>query len=128
AYRVPAPQESAEHLSSSYRAAGPAADRPRPPEPRPHPAPPQHTKVVTAQRPRTEFAAPPPPPQHVRPHPGPAPAFAGDRNNSRRTAAVWIAIVAVLTLLVGVGGWWLGVGRFEAVPSIAGMDVEKATA
>ncbi len=128
AYRVPAPQESAEHLSSTYRAV-PGANGPRPPEPRPHPvAQPQHTRVVTAQRPRTEFAAAPAPPQHVRPHPGPAPAFAGDRDNSRRTAAVWIAIVAVLTLLVGVGGWWLGVGRFEAVPSIAGMDVEKATA
>ncbi|WP_256671682.1 Stk1 family PASTA domain-containing Ser/Thr kinase [Nocardia cyriacigeorgica] len=129
AYRVPAPQESAEHLSSSYRAV-PPPDSPRPPEQRPHPvpAPPQHTKVVTAQRPRTDFEAPPPP-QQLRPHPhsAPAPAFIDDRQRSRRTAAVWIAIVAVLTLLVGLGGWWLGVGRYEAVPSIAGMDVDRAT-
>ncbi|MEV6064575.1 Stk1 family PASTA domain-containing Ser/Thr kinase [Nocardia asteroides] len=129
-YRVPAPRDSAEHLSESYRtgAAHHPGERPlTPPPAAPHPvaahqaAPPdhqpQHTRVVTAPRPRPdEYAS-----AHAAHNP-----FAPNENTSRRTGLVWASIVTALTLLVGIGGWWLGVGRYTAVPPIAGMDSERA--
>ncbi|WP_280257275.1 Stk1 family PASTA domain-containing Ser/Thr kinase [Nocardia abscessus] len=134
-YRVPAPQESAEHLSAGYRTVQPDHDdRPEfagasahePPAAQPV----QHTRVVTAQRPRLDY---PPdaydrPPQPVRQaHPAsPYPPYADELNRSRRTVWLWVAIVAILTLVVGIGGWWLGVGRYTAVPPIAGLDTDKA--
>ncbi|MFI5534810.1 Stk1 family PASTA domain-containing Ser/Thr kinase [Nocardia sp. NPDC051900] len=134
AYRVPAPQDSAEHLSAGYRAVQPDRDdqpgfagaSALPPQPV------QHTRVVTAQRPRIDHDAPDAydRPQPVRQaHPAaPYPPYSDDINRSRRTVWVWVAIVAVLTLLVGIGGWWLGVGRYSAVPPIAGLDTDKAVA
>ena len=41
---------------------------------------------------------------------------------SRRIFAVWTAIVLVLALLVGVTAWWLGSGRWTAMPIAAGLD------
>ncbi|MEU2178991.1 Stk1 family PASTA domain-containing Ser/Thr kinase [Nocardia sp. NPDC019219] len=135
-YRVPAPQESAEHLSASYRAVAPAPDD-RPgfagaAAHEPHaPQPVQHTRVVTAQRPRLDHGPeaydPPQPVRQAHPAP-PYPPYADDLTRSRRTVWVWVAIVAVLTLLVGIGGWWLGVGRYSPVPPIAGLDTDKAVA
>ncbi|MGK8524545.1 Stk1 family PASTA domain-containing Ser/Thr kinase [Nocardia asteroides] len=137
AYRVPAPQESAEHLSASYRAvapdrddqpgfAGASAREPQPPQPV------QHTRVVTAQRPRLDYGPPDDynPPQPVRQaHPAPPYSpYADELSRSRRTVWLWVAIVAILTLVVGVGGWWLGVGRYSPVPPIAGLDTDKAVA
>ncbi|MFD3509402.1 Stk1 family PASTA domain-containing Ser/Thr kinase [Nocardia sp. NPDC058666] len=120
-YRVPAPRDSAEHLSESYHtgAAHHPGDRPVTPNPvaaHHSPAPEQHhTRVVTAQRPRPEEHAPA------------ATAFgAGGDSHARRTGLVWVGLVTALTLLVGIGGWWLGVGRYTAVPPIAGMDSERA--
>ncbi|MFC4374364.1 Stk1 family PASTA domain-containing Ser/Thr kinase [Nocardia halotolerans] len=126
-YRVPAPQDSAEHLSETY----PVPPTPPPPNPvaahhapaPDHPAPmagPQHTRVVTAQRPRPDEYAPHPVPQQNR--------LAGSGEHARRTGLLWVSIVTALTLLVGIGGWWLGVGRYTAVPPIAGMDSERAVA
>ncbi|WP_067459136.1 Stk1 family PASTA domain-containing Ser/Thr kinase [Nocardia alba] len=121
-YRVPAPQDSAEHLSESYRtgAAHHPGERPVTPPPvaahASHAPEPQHTRVVTAPRPR---------PQE---YPPAASAFGGNDNHARRTGLVWVGIVATLTLLVGIGGWWLGVGRYAAVPPIAGMSSERAVA
>ncbi|MEU2254510.1 Stk1 family PASTA domain-containing Ser/Thr kinase [Nocardia xishanensis] len=144
-YRVPAPRESAEHLSASFRAdPGGKAATPRPgPAPDPHtPQPMQHTKVVTAQRPRVPDYGPsgeydphgsygPPTghdPRTTDLRQPPYDPYDADRRKSRRTTLLWVAIVAVLTLIVGVGGWWLGVGRYEAVPPIAGLSSEQATA
>ncbi|WP_201297965.1 Stk1 family PASTA domain-containing Ser/Thr kinase [Nocardia sp. CY41] len=135
-YRVPAPQESAEHLSASYRAVAPAPDD-RPGfagasahEPR-APQPVQHTRVVTAQRPRIDHGPeaydPPQPVRQAHPAPPYSP-YADELTRSRRTVWLWVAIVAVLTLLVGIGGWWLGVGRYSPVPPIAGLDTDKAVA
>ncbi|MFD6401106.1 Stk1 family PASTA domain-containing Ser/Thr kinase [Nocardia sp. NPDC060249] len=123
-YRVPAPRDSAEHLSESYQtgAAHHPGERPATPPPMAahhSPAPePHHTRVVTAPRPRPEEYAPAPA----------ASAFGGSDDHSRRTGLVWVGIVTALTLLVGIGGWWLGVGRYSAVPPIAGMDSERAVA
>lgn len=137
AYRVPAPQESAEHLSATYRAVSPDRDdQPGLAGASPHephaPQPVQHTRVVTAQRPRLDYS---PPDDYDRPQPvrqaHPAPPYspyAGDLSRSRRTVWLWVAIVAILTLVVGIGGWWLGFGRYSPVPPIAGLDTDKAVA
>ncbi|MFI6044321.1 Stk1 family PASTA domain-containing Ser/Thr kinase [Nocardia sp. NPDC051321] len=129
-YRVPSPQESAEHLSASYRVATPAAQPAGMPEPY-TPQTVQHTKVVTAPRPRVDYG----PPDDYQPQPvrqqhasSPHQAYAPDRTKSRRMTWVWVAIVVILTLVVGVGGWWLGVGRYSPVPAIAGMDSDRAVA
>ncbi|MEV0250606.1 Stk1 family PASTA domain-containing Ser/Thr kinase [Nocardia sp. NPDC050712] len=146
-YRVPAPRESAEHLSAGFTAAtdlgGRQATPPPAPQPRYTPEPQHHTKVVTAARSRvpdygpdsyddgygapdngydrTEVHEYAPPRRDAQPY-GAGPV------KSRRTALVWAAIVVALTLLVGIGGWWLGVGRYSPVPPVAGMNVEQATA
>ncbi|WP_433663428.1 Stk1 family PASTA domain-containing Ser/Thr kinase [Nocardia sp. CA-128927] len=137
-YRVPAPQESAEHLSASYRIATPASQQPaanHQPAAMAAPAytPPtvQHTKVVTAARPRVDYGPPDdydPQPQRQQYASSPYQAYAPDRTKSKRMTWVWVAIVVILTLVVGVGGWWLGVGRYSPVPAIAGMDSDRATA
>ncbi|WP_225728660.1 MULTISPECIES: Stk1 family PASTA domain-containing Ser/Thr kinase [unclassified Nocardia] len=132
-YRVPAPQDSAEHLSASYRAVAPAPPRPAP-EPYTPPST-QHTRVVTAPRPRIDYEPDEyrddyqpedyAPPQSLR-----QPPYNGfeDRRRSRRTTWIWIAVVAIVTLIVGVGGWWVGVGRYAAVPPVAGLDADHAVA
>ncbi|NLG55896.1 MAG: PASTA domain-containing protein, partial [Rhodococcus sp.] len=45
-----------------------------------------------------------------------------DRRNSRRNAALWMLLVLALALAVGIGGWWLGSGRFTNVPAVHGLD------
>ncbi|MEV6335488.1 Stk1 family PASTA domain-containing Ser/Thr kinase [Nocardia vinacea] len=136
-YRVPAPKESAEHLSASFKTGAPIPQQARAAAPRPQSE--QHTKVVTAARPRVPDYGPPdnygapdnygPPDSyrdHYAPSHSPQPSPFDDRTKSRRTVLLWVAIVAVLTLLVGIGGWWLGVGRYSAVPSVAGKDQASA--
>ncbi|WP_228539793.1 Stk1 family PASTA domain-containing Ser/Thr kinase [Nocardia sp. XZ_19_385] len=149
-YRVPAPQESAEHLSAGFTAVTDLSGRDATPQPvaQPQYTPePQHTKVVTAARPRVPDYGPDPydnpydngyapdnsygaievheyAPQR---RPAPAQPYA-DPVKSRRTALVWAAIVVAMTLLVGIGGWWLGVGRYSPIPPVAGMSAEQATA
>ena len=126
-YRVPAPKESAEHLSAGFQSV--AADRAQAHAPFPPPSQqPQHTRMVTTQRPREEYAPVPDHNAQVGHRHAPYQDFGPDPNRSRRTSLVWVAIVAVLTLVVGVGGWWLGFGRYETVPPIAGLTSEQATA
>ncbi|SUD48089.1 Serine/threonine-protein kinase PrkC [Nocardia otitidiscaviarum] len=159
AYRVPAPQESAEHLSARYRV-GPTPAPAAPAESRSRPAPVgaadmttrlpaeppttrvpqaaappahQHTRVMTAARelpPDYAQSAAHAPPPTLPPHGDQPPrnGYLADRGRSRRTAVLWLGAVVVLALLLGIGGWWLGVGRYEAVPAIAGMDRERAVA
>ncbi|RDI49880.1 Stk1 family PASTA domain-containing Ser/Thr kinase [Nocardia mexicana] len=133
-YRVPAPKESAEHLSSHYRI-GPTPAAPPPPPPRAadettrfaaEPPGPQRTRVMTATQPRAEPEQPEyaPPPDRRQPY---AQDFGADRDRSRRRVLIWAAIVVALALLLGIGGWWLGVGRYAAVPPIAGMNTDRAT-
>jgi serine/threonine-protein kinase len=58
--------------------------------------------------------------------PGDAPPHLRARRRSRRIFAVWVAVVLVLALLVGVSAWWLGSGRWTAMPSLVGL--QQATA
>ncbi|MGW3541513.1 PASTA domain-containing protein [Nocardia niigatensis] len=151
-YRVPAPTESAEHLSAKYRVGPTPAPRgPVTPPSRPIPGaadlttrlpadPPtvhmqpqaQQTRVMTAarelpseyQQQQPEYAPPSGPPANR----GYGNDLIEDRGKSRRKVVVWLSIVIALAVLLGLGGWWLGVGRYSAVPSIAGMDTQKAVA
>jgi eukaryotic-like serine/threonine-protein kinase len=61
------------------------------------------------------YAPAPQPSEHVR-----------LRRRSRRVFGTWISVVAVLGLLVGAAGWWLGNGRWTEMPTVTG--VEQATA
>ncbi|MFI1918764.1 Stk1 family PASTA domain-containing Ser/Thr kinase [Nocardia sp. NPDC020380] len=145
-YRVPAPKESAEHLSAKYRVT-PAPPAPQRQAARPVPvgatdlttrlpadAPtvhvPQHnTRVMTAARELpTEYVpeyAPPAGPPGSPPY---RDDLIEDRGRSRRKVAIWLGIVLILAILLGIGGWWIGVGRYSSVPSIAGLDTQKAIA
>ncbi|WP_232662220.1 Stk1 family PASTA domain-containing Ser/Thr kinase [Pseudonocardia sp. TRM90224] len=48
------------------------------------------------------------------------------RLRSRRVFALWIALVLVVALLVGVTAWYLGSGRWTAMPSVVGLEREAA--
>jgi serine/threonine-protein kinase len=48
------------------------------------------------------------------------------RRRSRRIFATWIAVVLVLGLLVATAAWWLGTGRWTAMPSLLGVDRQVA--
>ena len=53
--------------------------------------------------------------------------YAERRRKSRRTTLIWMLIVVLIAALLGVGGWWLGSGRFTTVPDTNGMDRVAAT-
>ncbi|MDT7615276.1 MAG: eukaryotic-like serine/threonine-protein kinase [Pseudonocardiales bacterium] len=48
------------------------------------------------------------------------------RRRSRRVFAIWISIVLVVALGVGVTAWWLGSGRWTAMPSLVGLQQTAA--
>lgn len=81
----------------------------------------QHTRAVTAQtaRPATVDDG------HL--DPVLTQGHAEDaRRKSRRTTLVWLLIVALLALALGFGGWWMGSGRFTAVPATDGLTKDGA--
>ena len=47
--------------------------------------------------------------------------YADARRKARRSAIVWITVVLLLAGAVGLGGWWLGSGRFTSVPDLTGL-------
>ena len=51
-----------------------------------------------------------------------APKHLRARRRSRQVFAVWIAIVLVIALVLGLGAWWLGSGRWTAMPALVGLD------
>lgn len=135
AYRVPAPRRSAEHRSAAVLGAPTtfAGDRnAEPPAPRTQAvAAPvssdaglHHTRVQTAPTARDSAPAPDVVPPHTvgRRH-YEFPDFDADRQRSRRAIVIWLTVVAVLAALVGVGGWWMGSGRYTTVPEVGGLDL-----
>jgi eukaryotic-like serine/threonine-protein kinase len=50
------------------------------------------------------------------------PPHVAARRRSRRLFALVVAVVVVLALLVAVSAWWLGTGRWTAMPSVVGID------
>lgn len=135
AYRVPAPRRSAEHRSAAVLGAPTTFAGDRNAEP---PAPPtqavaapvssdaglHHTRVQTAPTARDSAPAPDVVPPHTvgRRH-YEFPDFDADRQRSRRAIVIWLTVVAVLAALVGVGGWWMGSGRYTTVPEVGGLDL-----
>ncbi|MEN3264090.1 Stk1 family PASTA domain-containing Ser/Thr kinase [Pseudonocardia sp.] len=85
--------------------------------PAPHPVPGGgRTGTRMMPRPDAEYlAAPDGPPPHLR-----------ARRRSRRIFGVWVAIVLVLCLLVGATAWWLGTGRWTAMPPLVGLEQTTA--
>jgi eukaryotic-like serine/threonine-protein kinase len=64
-------------------------------------------------------AEPPTPPPERAPH-------LQARRRSRRIFATWVALVVAFALLVGTAAWWLGSGRWTAMPEVLGLP--EATA
>ncbi|MGD9525676.1 Stk1 family PASTA domain-containing Ser/Thr kinase [Pseudonocardia sp.] len=85
--------------------------------------PPRRTATLVAPRPDTD--GPVPAGDRATPHrhrpTGVLPATpSGGR--SRRVLAAWIAVVAVLGVLVASVAWWLGTGRWTVTPSVVGLE------
>ncbi|WP_094273707.1 Stk1 family PASTA domain-containing Ser/Thr kinase [Rhodococcus sp. OK302] len=148
-YRVPAPRRSAQHQSAHPAPQPTPAPRPTqnpghaattafvpgaaaaPTTVTPHSASPandgiQHTRAVTAQTVRPSVADEDPADDTADQVDDPNAHFADARRRSRRTTLVWLLVIALLALALGVGGWWMGSGRFTAVPQIGGLNKDAA--
>jgi serine/threonine-protein kinase len=94
------------------------------------PAAPQRLTAGTAGAAAVSAALPAPGPLGTRALPRPdddgPPPHVRARRRSRRAFAVWTAIVLVLALLVGITAWWLGSGRWTAMPSLVGLEASAA--
>nr|WP_296771870.1 Stk1 family PASTA domain-containing Ser/Thr kinase [Rhodococcus sp. (in: high G+C Gram-positive bacteria)] len=135
-YRVPAPRRSAEHRSAAALGAptsfaGQRRQEPASPETEVVSSHPdsgvQHTRVQTAPTQRddhTGMDVAPPRQPHRRQYD--FPDFDADRHRSRRAIVVWLTVVALLAVLVGVGGWWMGSGRYTTIPAVSGLDLPGA--
>lgn len=136
-YRVPAPKRSAEHRSAAALGAPTtfAGDRHRPPPAPPTravPAPvqqdiePNHTRVHTAPTSRGDDYSEVQVPDRGGRRQYEFPNFDADRQRSRRAIVIWLTVVALLAVFVGVGGWWMGSGRYTTVPEVGGLDLTGA--
>jgi beta-lactam-binding protein with PASTA domain len=86
---------------------GPAPPGPAPPETPPPETPPPET----------------PPPESLPPVAGaPTGSRPLRRRRRRRGGPIAAGILAVLTVMAAVGGWYLGAGRYTGVPSVLGRD------
>jgi serine/threonine-protein kinase len=65
------------------------------------------------------------PPEVVAAHPGPVPHLSA-RRRSRRLFTVWVAVVVTLAVLVATVAWWLGTGRWTAMPAVLGLPETTA--
>lgn len=137
------PDDAAAMLADLHRVAV-RLEIPRVPPPVPPPRPVEEQDTVPAGPQRlaagpagtaavataTGAAVPAPGPRGTRFLPRPdddaAPPHVRARRRSRRAFAVWTAIVLVLALLVGVTAWWLGSGRWTAMPSLVGLEATAA--
>ncbi|MBW0105925.1 Stk1 family PASTA domain-containing Ser/Thr kinase [Pseudonocardia sp. KRD291] len=81
------------------------------------------TRAVTGLAPAAATDGPAPEPEGMT-----RSELRGARRRSRRVFALWVAVLLVLGLLVGTGAWWLGSGRWTAMPSVAGLERDRATA
>jgi eukaryotic-like serine/threonine-protein kinase len=89
---------------------------------------PEHTLVVDPGAPSdpTVTPSPPDPPLTARYGPDMTPGGHADRRNRRR-GLIAVIIVVVLAIAAGIGGWYLGVGRFTTTPDITGLTLAEAT-
>jgi serine/threonine-protein kinase len=93
------------------------------PPPPPKPVEEQHTLPQAASRPATGTRML----ERDAVHPSlPPPGHLQARRRSRRLLAVATALVLVLALGIGLTAWWLGSGRWTAVPSLTGVRQDAA--
>jgi len=59
-------------------------------------------------------------------HPEAVPADRLARRRARRLVRPWVAVALVLCLAIGVSAWWLGTGRWTAMPTLRGMPQDVA--
>jgi serine/threonine-protein kinase len=52
--------------------------------------------------------------------------YQAQRTRSRRVFGIWISIVLLLAILIGVSAWWLGSGRWTAIPQVTGLNPTAA--
>ncbi len=69
---------------------------------------------------------PKPPSPPVVGGPGQVPTAARG-NGSRRGATIGLAVLLVVATVLGIGGWYLGSGRWTTTPSVVGLTQQKAT-
>ena len=51
---------------------------------------------------------------------------AGPRRARRRRGPLLLALVLVLATVLGVGGWWYGIGRYTTTPGVINLSVAQA--
>ncbi|KAA2256537.1 Stk1 family PASTA domain-containing Ser/Thr kinase [Solihabitans fulvus] len=90
------------------------------------PVGPQGTRAISREELGAALAKRPEPARKQQRPAAPADRYAAERNRSRRTFIVWISIVLVLAVAIGVVAWWMGSGRWTAVPQVAGLDQAHA--
>lgn len=77
-----------------------------------------HTRAMATELFTADGSRPPEPPTTSQ--------FQLQRRRARRSAIVWITVVVLLACAIGVGAWWLGSGRFTAVPELTGLSRSTA--
>jgi serine/threonine-protein kinase len=107
----PAPAAHPWEHTAPTRPAGPAGGR--------QPPGPTGTRALT--RAQTGLPAAPSRPRPERPL-SPAARFARRRTRDRRVVIIWLVLILLLACLVGVGAWYVGIGRWSAVPTLPGLD------
>ncbi|WP_024793152.1 Stk1 family PASTA domain-containing Ser/Thr kinase [Tomitella biformata] len=143
-FRVPAPTQSAQHRAAEAAThhigvpdggqttiLPPAAEHSAS-EAAPEPADPSHTRQYTMVGPppldpgaaehddaAQDSGGEPDSDDHL---PAATPEVDRQRRRSRRSMALWLLVILALAAGLGVGGWWLGSGRYTTVPATAGMD------
>jgi beta-lactam-binding protein with PASTA domain len=88
----------------------------------PGPIGPQGTRAWN----RDELGMPAPLPAGAQPGRPARPSYADQRRRNRRLFLIWIAVVLALAVVIGGAAWWLGSGRWTAVPSVTGLDTTSA--
>ncbi len=92
----PAPSQAPHGRPGEYRGPGGTRTMPRP----------GSTSMLPAPDSRHRRQAMPPP----------------HRRGGRRAFASWVAVLVTLGLLVALGSWWLGTGRWTVMPSVVGLE------
>jgi eukaryotic-like serine/threonine-protein kinase len=120
------PADAAGMLAELHRVAA-QLEVPRVAVPPPPPRPVEEQATVPSARPvrgstrALERPAPTSPTAATAP-----PQHRAARRRGRRAVALWIAVVLVLAIVVGVSAWWLGSGRWTAMPTLRGVQQQTA--
>jgi len=49
------------------------------------------------------------------------------QRRKRRRGLISVIVVVVLAIIAGIGGWYIGVGRFTTTPTLTGLTVDQAS-